>query len=184
MPVNIHGKEYITVAERIGILNEDCKKKKITYSLVTDVIGEPNGTCLIRARLTLHSEERTLGIYTGHAMEKESSSFINKTSYVENCETSAIGRALSSAGYNGTEFCSAEEITNAMNNQKANKKALSEQDINEIVLILDDINDKTFTSKIMAQIDNCEINEDNYTRCLTKLDKMIKKQNKQNKEKK
>jgi len=52
------------------------------------------------------------------------------------------------------------------------------------VLILDDINDKTFTSKIMAQIDNCEINEDNYTRCLTKLDKMIKKQNKQNKEKK
>ena len=32
-------------------------------------------------------------VATGHAYEKEGSSFINKTSYIENCETSAIGRA-------------------------------------------------------------------------------------------
>ena len=122
MPVKIHGKEYFTVAERLNILKEDCKKKKIYYSLVTDVIGELDGTCLIKARITLADKERTIGVYTGHAMEKETS-------------------------------------------------------INEIVLILDDINDKDFTTKIMAQIDKKEINKSNYNRCLTKLDKMIKDQN-------
>tara|TARA_R100000773_G_C4219500_1_gene118083 strand:+ start:938 stop:1477 length:540 start_codon:yes stop_codon:yes gene_type:complete len=177
MPVKIHGKEYFTVAERLNILKEDCKKKKIYYSLVTDVIGELDGTCLIKARITLADKERTIGVYTGHAMEKETSSFINKTSYVENCETSAIGRALSSAGYNGSEFCSADEVANAINNQSSTKKALTDSEINEIVLILDDINDKDFTTKIMAQIDKKEINKSNYNRCLTKLDKMIKDQN-------
>ena len=57
---------------------------------------------------------------TGHAYEKESSSFINKTSYIENCETSAVGRALGMCGFGiDTSVCSAEELTNAINNQKS-----------------------------------------------------------------
>ena len=60
---------------------------------------------------------------SGHAYEKESSSFINKTSYIENCETSAVGRALGMAGFGiDTSVCSAEELTNAINNQEDPKK--------------------------------------------------------------
>ena len=35
----------------------------------------------------------------GYAYEKEESSLVNKTSFIENCETSAIGRALGMCGY-------------------------------------------------------------------------------------
>ena len=55
---------------------------------------------------------------TGYAYEKEGSTFINKTSYIENCETSAIGRALGifGIGIDGS-VASAEEVRNAKANQ-------------------------------------------------------------------
>lgn len=58
-----------------------------------------------------------------HAYEKENSTFINKTSYIENCCTSATGRAL---GYLGigidTSVASAEEVQNAILQQDEDKK--------------------------------------------------------------
>ena len=55
---------------------------------------------------------------TGTAYEKEGSSFINKTSYIENCETSAVGRALGFAGFGiDTSIASAEEVMNAQYQQ-------------------------------------------------------------------
>ena len=55
---------------------------------------------------------------TGTAQEKETSSFINKTSFIENCETSAVGRALGMCGFGiDTSIASAEEVQNAINNQ-------------------------------------------------------------------
>lgn len=109
MPVDIHGKQYKTVAERLQELNNDTEGK---YDLLTEVIGQANGTVLMKATITLDR-----GIYSGHAYEKESAGYINKTSHVENCETSAIGRALASAGYAGSEFASADEVANAIKQQ-------------------------------------------------------------------
>ena len=61
-------------------------------------------------------------VATGHAYEKEASSFINKTSYIENCETSAIGRALGVYGIGiDASLASAEEVVNAVNNQESTK---------------------------------------------------------------
>ena len=64
---------------------------------------------------------------TGTAYEKEGSTFINKTSYIENAETSAVGRALGFCGFGiDTSVASYEEVTNAINNQpkeKSEKKA-------------------------------------------------------------
>lgn len=56
---------------------------------------------------------------TGTAYEKEGSSFINETSYIENCETSAVGRALSMCGI-GIDFgvASYEEVANAIKQQE------------------------------------------------------------------
>ena len=56
------------------------------------------------------------------AYEKEGSTFINKTSYIENCETSAWGRALGNLGIGiDTSIASAEEVQNAVLNQGKKK---------------------------------------------------------------
>ena len=67
-------------------------------------------------------------IATGHAYEKEGSSFINKTSALENCETSAWGRALGNLGIGIDEsMASAQEAANAMIQQKNYKQQTPEE---------------------------------------------------------
>lgn len=112
---NIKGKEYAEVNQRI-------KAFRMVYpegAIVTTLLSNENGVCVFKASVFADSEScMPLGV--GHAYEKESSSFINKTSYIENCETSAVGRALGMAGFGiDTSVCSAEELTNALNNQQA-----------------------------------------------------------------
>jgi hypothetical protein len=65
---------------------------------------------------------------TGHAEEYRGDGYINKTSAMENCETSAVGRALSAAGLSGGEYASSFEVDNAINNKSkaAAKKATPE----------------------------------------------------------
>ena len=113
---NIKGKEYAEVNQRI-------KAFRMVYpegSIITELVELENGICTRRA--IVKDGENTLG--TGFAQEKESSSYINKTSYIENCETSAVGRALGMCGFGiDTSVCSAEELQNALNNQdKPNKE--------------------------------------------------------------
>ena len=110
MPVNIHGKEYYTVVERLKMLKNDFK---INYSLTTELLQCDNERVVVKATLSIDGNE-----YTGLAEETRSANKINKTSAVENGETSAIGRALSSAGYYGTEFCSANELEGALAQQE------------------------------------------------------------------
>ena len=110
MGMDIKGKTYIEVNQRI-------KAFRMVYpegSIITELVELENGVCTIRA--VVKSGDNILG--TGFAQEKESSSFINKTSYIENCETSAVGRALGMCGFGiDTSVCSAEELMNAINNQ-------------------------------------------------------------------
>ena len=89
---DIKGKDYAEVNQRI-------KAFRMVYpqgSIRTEMLSNENGVCVFRA--TAWDETNTL-LATGHAYEKEDSSFINKTSYIENCETSAIGRCLGIAGF-------------------------------------------------------------------------------------
>lgn len=107
---DIKGKEYAEVNQRI-------KAFRMVYpqgTIQTQMISNENGVCIFRA--SIYDGELLLA--TGTAYEKENSTFINKTSYIENCETSAIGRALGMAGFGiDTSVRSAEEVQNAMNNQ-------------------------------------------------------------------
>ena len=111
---NIKGKEYAEVNQRI-------KAFRMVYPegfITTDIKYLESGMCVIHARCGV--DERILG--EGTAYEKESSSFINKTSYIENCETSAVGRALGMAGFGiDTSVCSAEELSNAQLQQEASE---------------------------------------------------------------
>ena len=112
MPVDIKGKEYITVNERLL----EFRAKYEDYSLVSEMLSNEGGVCIFRAIISSPGE----GIVaTGHAYEKEGSTFINKTSYIENCETSAWGRALANLGIGiDVSVASADEVGNAVKQQK------------------------------------------------------------------
>lgn len=110
---NIKGKEYAEVNQRIKAFRMVHPNGTIT----TEIISIENGVVLMKASVN-DDEGRLIG--TGYAYEKEKGSFINQTSYIENCETSAVGRALGMCGFGiDTSVASAEEVQNAINNQKA-----------------------------------------------------------------
>ena len=111
MPVTIHGKEYKTVAERVTEIHTTNKDKPL--SIETDLVSWAEGVVIFKATVTTGG-----GVFTGYAYEHEGSSQINKTSALENCETSSIGRAVAAAGYSGTEYASANEVQNAISQQK------------------------------------------------------------------
>lgn len=113
---SIQGKEYAEVNQRIKAFRSLCPGGAI----LTEMLSCENGVCIFKA--SVYDEEmRILG--TGTAYEKEGSSFINKTSYIENCETSAVGRALGMCGFGiDTSIASSEEVQNAILNQNNNSQ--------------------------------------------------------------
>ena len=117
---DIKGKDYAEVNQRI-------KAFRMVYPqgiIATEMISNENGICVFKAMVGYYDEDgevRYLG--NGTAYEKENSTFINKTSYIENCETSAIGRALGMAGFGiDVSVASAEEVQNAINNQEVTQE--------------------------------------------------------------
>ena len=106
--VNIHGKQYKTVAARINDLRETFGPG---YGLLTDIVYADE--VVVRMKATIVNPDGFI-VATGHAEEYRESSKINKTSALENAETSAIGRALAAFGLGGTEFASADEVARAI----------------------------------------------------------------------
>src|SRR2546423_607674 len=104
--VEIGGKQYETVALRIKKFRE----AHPDYPVVTTILHRDAEVVIMHAAIS-NPDGRVLG--TGHAEEWRKSSTINKTSAIENAETSAIGRALANLGFGGTEFASANEIDTA-----------------------------------------------------------------------
>lgn len=114
--VNIKGKEYVEVNERVKYFIKNYEG----WSITTELLSDENGVCLFKA--TIRDENDRI-MATGHAYEKESSSFINKTSYIENCETSAVGRALGFLGIGiDASIASSDEVMNAIENQPKQNK--------------------------------------------------------------
>lgn len=109
--VPIKGKEYAQVTERVRAFRSICPGGQIT----TDIVSLENGVVTMKAVVV---DEDGKVIATGLAQEKDTSSFINKTSFIENCETSAVGRALGFAGIGvDGSMATAEEVANAIINQ-------------------------------------------------------------------
>tara|TARA_R100000963_G_scaffold16507_1_gene11644 strand:- start:145 stop:777 length:633 start_codon:yes stop_codon:yes gene_type:complete len=114
--INIHGKQYVEVNERIKYFRENYKD----WSLTSEVIDLTDNRCVIKASI-LNEQGRVIA--TGIAYEMLGSSFINKTSFVENCETSAWGRALANLGIGlDTSIASADEVLNAKKQQETKPK--------------------------------------------------------------
>lgn len=123
MPVNIHGKEYHTVAERVHAFRETAPD----LTIETEIVRWEGDDVVVKASI---SDNGKL-IATGLAHEVRGSTNINKTSHVENCETSAIGRALAAFGLAGTEYATADEVANAISQQQ--EKEIQSR-INELLI--------------------------------------------------
>lgn len=111
---DIKGKDYAEVNQRI-------KAFRMVYptgTIETELVSNENGVCVFKTTVGYFNELGFVVLATGTAYEREDSSFINKTSYIENCETSSVGRALGIAGFGiDTSVASAEEVQNAIKNQ-------------------------------------------------------------------
>ena len=108
---NIKGKEYAEVNQRVKAFRTLYPEGFIT----TEILCREGGLCIIKATVGYYADGKSVILATGTAYEKEGSSQINRTSYIENCETSAVGRALGMAGFGiDTSIASAEEMNNAL----------------------------------------------------------------------
>ena len=112
--VNIKGKEYVMVNERLKYFRHGSDNFR-GWSLVTEIVElTADRVVMVAKALDMEGKVRA----TGTAYEESNSSFINKTSFIENCETSAWGRCLANLGIGiDSSIASSLEVQNAVYNQ-------------------------------------------------------------------
>lgn len=145
----IKDKPYIEVNERIKAF----RKVYPDGFILTELVSNENGVCTFRATVGVYTENNEpLAIGTGTAYEKENSTFINKTSYIENCETSAVGRALGMAGFGiDASVASAEEVQNAINNQEQKPKEGAKATPEQVKILSEKYTDENLEKLLKAQ---------------------------------
>jgi hypothetical protein len=110
---NIKGKAYVEVSQRILYFRTAPEYRG--WSMETELISYDDQSCIIRA-VAKNPDGKIMAV--GHAQEDRSSSMINKTSYIENGESSAWGRCLANLGIGiETSIASAEEVDMAIAKQ-------------------------------------------------------------------
>lgn len=102
--------DYETVEERIRRFYSDNPKGRIITENVTTLQDRQVSTWVVKATVYLDDQPDTLPKATGFAFEIDGTGMANKTSALENAETSAIGRALANAGYSGNKRTTREEM--------------------------------------------------------------------------
>lgn len=171
-PIEVKGKvsTYVEVNERIKAF----RKVFPEGFILTDMVSNQDGLCVFRARVGYYligDQEIVLG--TGTAYENEGSSFINKTSYIENCETSAVGRALGMAGFGiDDDVASAEEIKGTQAQSEADKAANKQKALNELRAMYEK-NGGTTWNKYLAEIAPDGMTNDIYKVEMARLKKEI-----------
>ena len=118
--ITLHGREYKTVALRVAEFREKFGLSE-GWGIRTVLVRNDEAGVLFRAEI-LNPDGKIVA--TGHAEEVRTKRGINATSALENCETSSIGRALSAAGFAGSEYASADELQNALAQQGGTKQPI------------------------------------------------------------
>ena len=113
MPIQIHNKTYVTVAERLVEAQSD---KDITLTRVLTEVLQHTPVVVVKATVELENST-TKKIFTGISSANPEKS-IEKSNPYEVAETSAVGRALGFAGYGLIEsVASADEMVKALNEE-------------------------------------------------------------------
>ena len=110
--IQIKGKPYVQVLERVKAYRSLWPKG----SIQTEILNLDENMVVIRATV---ADENGKTLATGTAFEMKGSSMINRTSYIENCETSAVGRALGMLALGiDASIASADEVRRAIDQQE------------------------------------------------------------------
>ena len=129
--VNIKGKLYVEVTQMVEGFLALFPNGRITTEFL--VVDPEWAVC----QATIWDGD--VAIATGTAKEFRAASNINKSSFVENCETSAVGRALSFAGIGSIDgIASADEMAHAMAQQNSNQTKFAPK------IVEVDKNDRTY----------------------------------------
>jgi hypothetical protein len=123
MNKNFNLDNYETVKERKKKFKSDFPDGRIIVELIH---GNEDNT-IIKANIfkNLEEQEKNLPLSTGYAQEfKGQGGFANKYAWLENCEESAVGRALDNAGYAGNDKCSQEEMKKVKNHEEVSENKL------------------------------------------------------------
>ena len=113
--INVMGKDYATIALRVAVARRNLGAR---LRIETEIMHNDNEVCVVKATIFLNG----LVVATGLAEEKKNASRINQTSALENCETSAVGRALAFCGMTNDKIASAEEVSAAIKQQSSKTK--------------------------------------------------------------
>lgn len=119
---NFNLNDYETVEERIRRFYKDNEEGRIITKNITTLQDRQVGTWVVQAFVYLY-EAAEHPKATGLAFEVDGQGMANKTSALENAETSAIGRALANAGYSGNKRASREEMAKVARDKKPNPTA-------------------------------------------------------------
>ena len=130
--IKIKGREYVEVNERLKYFRNNYPN----FTLTSEITHIDSEMVVVKASII---DPDWVTKATGHAHEEKSSSYINKTSYVENCETSAWGRALANFGIGiDSGVASADEVETAIKKQSVNKKKMSAKVFEEMLKAIAD----------------------------------------------
>ena len=161
--VDIKGKKYSTVNERLRHLLKYFPETRFNE----EVLFHDNERVIVKTELYIGDT-----IYSvGTAEEYRNSSFINKTSALENCASSSLGRTIAAFGLSGSEYASAEELVNALNNQKGSTQQVS---------IKDTIKKQTTETKLTALYSDWKKQNDSIEKDFESQQQSIKKNGGQN----
>lgn len=102
--IDFKGKKYVLVSDRVLYFNETYPEGSIT----TELVSQPSDDLVVVKATVKPNEKQT---FTGYSQATWGEGYINKTSALENAETSAVGRALAFMGIGVIEsIASADEI--------------------------------------------------------------------------
>lgn len=121
------GKKYNTVAQRVEIFR---KHLGTTFGIQT-FLKHDDGKRIVMKAIVKSLEGDIIG--SGYAEEIRGQGYVNKTSAMENAESSAIGRALACAfALHGGEYASANEMDTAQRNEQATEKGTTTQNASQM----------------------------------------------------
>ena len=113
--IKLKDKEYSMVSSRLEIFRKHFGFK---YGIIEEILVD-DGKRVVTKTSIIDRDNPETPIGVGHAEEIRGSSLVNKTSAIENCMTSSLGRALATAAaLHGGEMASSNEIEKANNNNK------------------------------------------------------------------
>lgn len=114
--VDIQGKQYVLVKDRVLAFNTDYPNGSIS----TGLVSQPESDRIVIRAVVIPDISQPLRLFTGYSQAVVGEGYINKTAALENCETSAVGRALAMMGIGVFDsIASVDEMGKAIAQQSA-----------------------------------------------------------------